>query len=247
MRGGGDGPPTTNEGWPLKRTRVEFETVLVDGGVRLPPGAFFSCRNDAPLSPNPLEIQAWMGWLRGRILSHVFGLENDLIRIELAANYGHGGGQDAPSGYFDADQALREEHSLNKKIDRVKPIIRKHREQDAGDRLIQGLAECREVRNLMAHYSCWMEPINDDERKLTVGLKLFIGDRHHIWELSEDDARHWDELFLEVRRELIRLRLELIGAPPPVFAKRSLATVAPSTGSEETERQIMIGGVPQAL
>ncbi len=43
-------------------------------------------------------------------------------------------GQDAPAGYFDADQTLREEHSLNKKIDRVKPIIRKHREEDAGDR-----------------------------------------------------------------------------------------------------------------
>lgn len=186
--------------------------------------------------------------LRGGILSNVFGLENELIHVELAAKYGHGGGQDAPAGYFDADQALREEHSLNKKIDRVKPIIRKNRKQDAGDRLIQGLAECREVRNLMAHYACWMEPINDDERQLTVGLKLFIGDRHHIWELGEDDARHWGELFLEVRRELIRLRLELIGAPPPpVFAEHSLATIPPTSGSQETEHQIMIGGVPQAL
>jgi hypothetical protein len=188
-----------------------------------------------------------MGHLRGRILSNVFGLENDLIHTKLAAEYGHGGGQDAPAEYFDADQALREEHSLNKKIERVKVIIREHREQDAGDRLIQGLAECREVRNLMAHYACWIEPVNDYERNLTVGLKLLIGDRHHIWELSDDDVRHWDELFLEVRRELIRLRLELIGAPPPVFAERSLATIAPSTGSEEAERQIMIGGVPQAL
>jgi hypothetical protein len=185
--------------------------------------------------------------LRGGILSDVFGLENDLIHIELAAKFGHGGGRDAPAGYFDADQALREEHSLNKKIDRVKPIIRKHREQAAGDRLIQGLIECREVRNLMAHYACWMEPINDDERKRTVGLRLFIGDRHHIWELGEDDAQHWGALFLEIRRELIRLWLELIGAPPPVFVEHSLATIVPTSGSRETERQIMIGGVSQAL
>src|SRR5271163_5020757 len=129
--------------------RVQFETIPSDGIVRLAPGEYFSWHNAAPLSPNPAELQARMLRLRGGILSDVFGLENDLIHVELAAKYGHGGGQDAPAGYFDADQALREEHSLNRKIDRVKPIIRNNREQDAGDRLIQGLAECREVRNLM--------------------------------------------------------------------------------------------------
>ena len=91
----------------MKRKRVEFETILMDGGVRLAPGASFSWRDDAPLSPNPVQLQAWMLRLRGGILSNVFGLENDLIHVELAAKYGHGGGQDAPAGYFDADQVER--------------------------------------------------------------------------------------------------------------------------------------------
>jgi len=231
----------------VKRKRLEFEANLIDGGIQLAPGAYFSWREDIPLSPNHDELLAAMARLRSGILSDVFGLENDLIHVELAARYLHGGGQDAPAGYSDADLKLREEHSLGNKIKRVKAIIRANRDQNAGDWLVQGLAECREVRNLMAHYPCWMEPINDDERRITVGLKLFIGDRHHIWELGEDDAQHWSKLFLEVRRELIRLRLELIGAPAPIFAENSLATIVSTSGMKEGMQQIMIGGVSQAV
>jgi hypothetical protein len=87
------------------------------------------------------------------------------------------------------------------------------------------LANCREARNLMAHYPCWIEPVNDEQKDRTVALKLLIGDRHHVWDLNADQAKDWVNLFLEVRRELIRLRHELVGADPPVFEDNSLSII----------------------
>ena len=46
-----------------------------------------------------------------------------------------------------------------------------------------------------------------------------------MWELEQADVASWGTLFLEARRELIRLRHELIGAPSPEFAEGSIATV----------------------
>jgi hypothetical protein len=114
-----------------------------------------------------------MRQIRGAMLSEAFGLEHDLIQLELASQFGtvdHGA---APAAYFEKDQELREEHSLDRKVGRAKPIIRRLRDTPSADRLIQQLAECRKVRNLMAHYACWIEPINDEVKERTVGLKLF--------------------------------------------------------------------------
>ena len=80
----------------------------------------------------------------------------------------------------------------------------------------------------MAHYPSWLQPVNDDLRQRTVGLRLFIGDRTHIWELEEKDVTAWGALFLQVRRQLIRLRHRIMGEPEPDFIENSFVINAPT-------------------
>jgi hypothetical protein len=227
----------------MKRKRDRFELVPMDGWVLLSPGMWVSVNLDPPPSPHVPELQVWMRNLRGYVLSEVFGLENELILLELAAEFGVT--DPTLPGRFAKDQELREEHSLERKIARAKVIIRQRRDGIAADRLIQQLGECREVRNLMAHYPCWMEPVNDEQRRITVSFKLYIGDRTHIWNLEEGDVKHWVATYVEVRRELIRLRHEVIGAEPPVFAGNSYVTV----GSDVVDGHgtLDVGGTSQTL
>jgi hypothetical protein len=208
----------------MKRMRTQFQAVLRDGGLVLEPGNWISFHEDTPIRPGLAELAGWMFQLRGRILSEVFGLENDLIFLELANQFGTLDPAQVPT-FFDEDQRLREGHSLQRKIERAMPIIRRLRDAASAARLIQSLGDCREARNLMAHYACWLEPVNDKEKQRTVGFRLFIGDRSHVWELDEADARHWASLFLETRRELVRLQCELTGKPALVFADASVAVV----------------------
>ena len=213
----------------MKRKRDSFETVLVDGGIRLAPGAWVSFHVDTPFEPSLHQLQAWMLRTRGAVLSDIFGIENDLILLRLADEFGTVDHSAAPAKYFGREQNLREEHSLERQIGAAKPIARDHFKQPEADALIQDLASCREVRNLMAHYPSWLEPVNDVVRGRTVGLRLFIGDRNHIWELQESDVAAWGALFVRVRRQLIRLRHRLTGDPEPDFVEDSFVTKAPGS------------------
>ena len=106
----------------MKRKRDSFETVLIDVGIRLPPGAWVIFHVDTPFEPNLDQLQAWMIRTRGAVLSNIFGIENDLIHLQLAEEFGTIDHSVAPVSYFDREQTLREDHSLERKISAVKPI-----------------------------------------------------------------------------------------------------------------------------
>ncbi len=72
----------------MKRKRDQFEVILMDAGIRLGPGAWASFHVDTPISPNWHDLSGWMRQVRGSILSEAFGLENDLILLELADEFG---------------------------------------------------------------------------------------------------------------------------------------------------------------
>ena len=65
-----------------------------------------------------------MAGVRGEILSKTFDLENNLILLELADEFRTVDHRNAPRDYFDKEQMLREEHSLEQKMIRAKRIIR---------------------------------------------------------------------------------------------------------------------------
>jgi len=56
--------------------------------------------------------------------------------------------------------------------------------------------------------------VNDTELKQTKGLKLYIADRQHVWEIDEAQAAEWNKLLLFVRVSVENVRREIVGAPP---------------------------------
>lgn len=186
--------------------------------IRLAPGAKFTLREDTTISPSMRELHKWMNDIRGAVLSASFGIENELVLLALADEFGTNDHGSVGIEYFEREQGWREEHSLARKIDRVKSIIRKCRTKEAPDEIIQKLAEYRDLRNLLAHYPCWLEPVNRDgvtnvEEECTIALKLFIADRQHVWEIDREQATRWGELIKFVRISVENVRREKLGAP----------------------------------
>ena len=92
--------------------------------------------------------------IRGGVLSASFGIENELILLALADEFGSNDHGSVGSDYFAREQGWREDHRLETKIERVKPVIRARRPKEEADKIIQKLADYRHLRNLLAHYPC---------------------------------------------------------------------------------------------
>jgi hypothetical protein len=195
-----------------------METLPGDGWIRLAPGATFALHKDTSLSPSLVDLRKWMNDIRGGVLSLSFGIENELILLALADEFGSNDHGAVGSDYFLREQEWREDHSLKRKIGRVKPIIRKLRTKGVAEEIIQKLAEYRDLRNLLAHYPCWLEPVNKEgvtrpEDQRTIALTLFIADRQHIWEIDPPQAAEWNTLIHFVRVSVENVRREIVGAP----------------------------------
>ena len=184
-----------------------------DGWIKLAPGEWVAFHEDTPLSPTVEQLQHWMHKLRGSVLSQSFGIENELVLLSLASEFGTNDYSKTSQTYFEREQSWREEHNLARKIERIGPIIRQKGPREFADRLMGKLAEYRELRHLMAHYPGWIEPANDPDRRRTISLKLFIADRRHVWEIDEAQARAWDKVLAFVRTSVENVRREIIGAP----------------------------------
>lgn len=212
----------------MRKLRGSIESLPGDGWVRLAPGEFFEWHVDRPLKPNLYELRHWMTNIRGGVLSASFGIENELILLALADEFGSNDHGSVGSDYFAREQGWREDHRLETKIERVKPVIRARRPKEEADKIIQKLADYRHLRNLLAHYPCWLEPVNDVESRQTIALRLFIADRSYVWEIDHAQAVEWDALMTFVRVSVENVRREIVGAPallddgslPPVDAEK---------------------------
>ncbi len=202
----------------MRKPRRDIESFAGDGWVRLAPGATLALHVDTPINPSLYDLIKWMKDIRGGVLSTSFGIENELILLALAEEFGNNDKGSVGSEYFRREQEWRADHSLKRKIDRVKPIIRARRPCDDADTIIQKLSDYRELRNLLAHYPCWLEPVNREgvtelEQQRTIALKLYIADENYVWEIDTPQATEWSELLLFARVSVENIRREIIGAP----------------------------------
>lgn len=210
----------------MRRRRLDRIAAGVDGGVLIKPQEWISLWDDLPADPSISVLTGWMTACRGRVLTKIFELENDLIYLAIDAEFLGAINPIALASKADRELSYREDHSLERKIERAKPIAREHLTKDRADHLIQDLASCRILRNLMAHYPCWLEPINDEEAHRTTGFKLFIADRDHVWNIEQRDVDEWDRLFLDTRRAITCLRFLLHGRPEPEFVPGTATIVS---------------------
>jgi len=212
----------------MKRNRPNYEPVGDDGWIALAPGNWVSFHIDTQIKPSLYDLTAWFRSLRGNFLAEAFGVENDLILLILAFDFNVADANSGGTAYVTKEKNLRAEHSFHRKIEGAKAAIRKHFDHQAANRLIGQLAECRTIRNLLAHYPCWLEPTNNESTNRTIGFKLLIGDQTHIWDVDEAQAKVWFEPFFEIRRGLISVRHRILGLPEPTFSEGSWALVNPA-------------------
>jgi hypothetical protein len=203
----------------MKKLRRQFDPLPGDGWISLAPGAFVAFHDDTPLKPSLFELRKWMSDIRGGVLSLSFTIENELILLILANDFGSNDQQSAGPEYARLEHDLRENHNLTPKIEHVKTIVRRLRAQNDANSIIKKLADYRELRHLMAHYPCWFEPINKEgtveiDQQRTIALKLYIADTTHVWEVDQRQVQQWIQVLHDVRVSIENMRRELVGASP---------------------------------
>jgi hypothetical protein len=100
----------------MRKPRGQIETLPGDGWIRLAPGATLALHEDTSLSPSLVDLRKWMNDIRGGVLSLSFGIENELILLALADEFGSNDHGAVGSDYFLREQEWREDHSLERKI-----------------------------------------------------------------------------------------------------------------------------------
>jgi hypothetical protein len=239
----------------MRKPRGNVESMPGDGWIRLLPGASVAFHIDTPLKPSLYDLRKWMNDIRSGVLSLSFGIENELILLALADEFGTNSGGTVGSEYFLREQEWREDHSLKRKIERVKGIIRARRASEEADAVIHKLAEYRELRNLLAHYPCWLEPVNregvtEPDQQRTIALRLYIADRNYVWEVDTPQATEWHDLIVFVRMSVENIRREIIGAPllnPDGSLPEPQPREQQSGSSVAVEGRIEHGGVSQIV
>ena len=71
-----------------KGSRESLNSLGEDGWIWLAPGATVAFHVDTPIKPSLYELRQWMGNIRGGVLSLSFGIENELVLLALADEFG---------------------------------------------------------------------------------------------------------------------------------------------------------------
>lgn len=202
-----------------RRVRKEVGSPPGDGWIKVVPGERVRWQAGSELSAKVDTLRQWMGAIRSGVLSASFFIENELILLALAAKFGSNDYASVSEEYVEQEQKWREEDALLPKIRRVIPIIRQTVSEDNPDRVISRLCKFRDLQNLMAHYPCWLEPVNvrpfiPENNSLPSDFKLFIANKSYVWEVNHRQAAYWDALIACVQSSLGRVRWNIIGQPP---------------------------------
>jgi hypothetical protein len=129
--------------------------------------------------------------LRGAVLSSAFNLEHALETLVAEFLF------PTPTN---GEDALSEKRSLFKlTVFRELNFERKTRiAADAAKKILcpeqaealaTALGNARQLRNLMAHYPCWLEPIKDGQ--MVTGYRIFIEKGKSTYELSDNQIGDW--------------------------------------------------------
>jgi hypothetical protein len=149
-----------------------------------------------------VQQQELMLRTRGWVLGFGFGIEEALVTLALAHEFGTLEPAEAGEEFKVRAKALHRDSNLQRKIESAGVIIRGSISAAEADRLIQDLAEYRRLRHLMAHRPCWLEGVWDPDagtapdmhKGRTVGFRLFIADEDFVWEIDHDQRLEWGRL-----------------------------------------------------
>jgi len=181
----------------------DFETMAMDGWIKLGPGETCCLAKDAPVRPSTEQLRSRMHSVRGMVLAAGFTLENNMVLVQLADEFGTTDRKLGGAAFAEKEDYLRAEaRGVERRLEGVKAIIRRVLGVKEGNAVAQDIAEYRRLRHLCAHRPCWLEGIWDSDagtdegipKGRTVGFRLFIADASYIWEVDDEQIAEWAAL-----------------------------------------------------
>lgn len=204
-----------------RRRTPDIDPIGLDGWIRLRPGETLTLAVDFVPQPSIPQQQELMRRTRGWVLGFGFDIEEALVTLALAHEFGTLDPTTAGERFKVQAKALRLNPSLQRKIKSAHPIIRKSIPAAEAERLILDLAEYRRLRHLMAHRPCWLEGVwapqagaPSEPRGRTVGFRLFIADKRFVWEIDHDQQLEWGKLLDRCKAGVEGVRARYLPLPP---------------------------------
>ena len=162
-----------------------------DGWILLKAGEAIEVHDETPVSPSPRQLQMYMMNVRGTILSGAFNVESAIDIAILSCFFGGTDRGLTDRARLFQDEVLRETLSLDKKIKLVSAVARDVLATDEANRLSKALNDLRSIRNVMAHYPCWLEPVKLPGTDRVTGFRLFLAKGQQVWEITEEQVSRW--------------------------------------------------------
>jgi hypothetical protein len=138
-----------------------------------------------------------MNHIRGIVLSSSFNLEN--ITEVIILNYYIGS---LTSEAIEADKNryahmqgnLVRPLNFDKKIKVVKNIAKIMLPPEECEELCTKMGQLQTLRNTMAHYPCWIEPVLEKDSIKVIDLKIYLAKGEELWEVNEAQFEKWAAL-----------------------------------------------------
>jgi hypothetical protein len=161
-----------------------------DGWILLKPGDPLIIDLQNPALRGHAENEKVMQ-LRGAVLSSAFNLEHILETLVAEFLF------PTPANGEDASGEKRSLFKLNifrdlnfeRKTRIASDVAKKILCPEQAEALAAALGNARQLRNLMAHYPCWLEPIKDGQ--MLTGYRIFIEKGNSTYEVSDDQIQDW--------------------------------------------------------
>lgn len=167
-----------------------------DGWIILRPGEGMEFHEETPVSPNHAQLQAFVRQLRGAVLSASFDLENTLETAITTFFFPEALTASTPT-LSDKRECFREmllrEMSFEKKMALAQKLAKNvldksdYEESDTINKL-------RVLRNMMAHYPCWLEPIRKAGTDRVTGFRAFMAKGEELFEITSEQVEKWQAL-----------------------------------------------------
>ena len=177
-----------------------FETMALDGWIKLGSGETCCLAVDTPTRPSPQELRGKMQGVRGMVLAAGFTIENNMVLVQLDEEFGTTDRKQGGARFMAKEDYLRAESTgVERRLEGAKTILRRVLGAEEGDAVAQDMAEYRRLRHLCAHRPCWLEGVCDPDagseggipKGRTVGFRLFIADASYIWEVDDEQIAEW--------------------------------------------------------
>jgi hypothetical protein len=168
-----------------------------DGWILVRPGEGIEFHEETPVSPHQAQLQAVVRQVRGAVLSASFDLENTLETAIATFFFPEALTTSTPAlsakrEYF--REMLLREMSFEKKMALAQKFTKNVLDKSHYKEFAATINKLRVLRNMMAHYPCWLEPKRKAGTNRVTGFRAFIAKGNELFEITSEQVEKWQAL-----------------------------------------------------